>query len=120
MTRVKRGNVARKRRNKILSMTKGFRGAASKLFRTANQRNMKALSYAYAGRRIKKRDYRNLWITRVNAAVRRYGLNYSQFTYSLKIQSIKLNRKVLSQLAILDPEAFLQLTNYATVDQSKS
>lgn len=109
MTRVKRGNVSRKRHKKVLNMTKGFRGAASVLFRTANQRNMKALKYSYVDRRKKKRDFRRLWIARVNAAVRQYGLNYSEFMNGLKKAEIVLNRKSLAQLAISDPQAFLQV-----------
>jgi large subunit ribosomal protein L20 len=109
MTRVKRGNVSRKRHKKILTMSKGFRGAASTLFRTANQQNMKALRYSYRNRRQKKRDFRRLWIARVNAAVRRYGLNYSEFMHYLKSHKIQLNRKVIAQLSICDPEAFMQL-----------
>jgi large subunit ribosomal protein L20 len=109
MTRVKRGNVSRKRHKKILKMVKGFRGAGSLLFRTANQQNLKALRYSYANRRKKKRQYRSLWITRVNAAVRRYGSNYNEFMNYLKKFSIKLNRKVIAQLSICDPESFLQL-----------
>lgn len=108
MTRVKRGNVSRKRHKKILNMAKGFRGAASVLFRTANQQNMKALRYSYNDRRKKKRDFRRLWIARVNAAIRRYGMNYSEFMHYLKKSSIKLNRKILAQLSICDPDAFLQ------------
>nr|ALO21665.1 ribosomal protein L20 [Stephanosphaera pluvialis] len=109
MTRVKRGNVSIKRHKKILKLNKGFRGAASVLFRTANQQSMKALRYSYRNRRQKKRDFRSLWIVRLNAAVRRYGLNYSEFTHYLKNKNIKLNRKVLAQLSICDPEAFTQL-----------
>lgn len=109
MTRVKRGNVSRKRHKKILNMSKGFRGSASVLFRTANQQQMKALRYSYAHRRVKKRDFRKLWISRVNAAVRRYGLNYSEFMHHLKTRSIKLNRKIIAQLSICDPESFTQL-----------
>nr|YP_009185035.1 ribosomal protein L20 [Characiochloris acuminata]ALO63301.1 ribosomal protein L20 [Characiochloris acuminata] len=109
MTRVKRGNVSRKRHKKILKLSKGFRGSASVLFRTANQQSMKALRYSYRNRRQKKRDFRTIWIARLNAAVRRYGLNYSELTFYLKNKSIKLNRKVLSQLSICDPEAFTQL-----------
>lgn len=108
MTRVKRGNVSRKRHKKVLNLTKGFRGAASLLFRTANQQNMKALRYAYATRRKKKRSFRRLWITRLNASIRAYGLNYSEFLYSLKNSQILLNRKVLAQLAICDPDTFLK------------
>ena len=107
MTRVKRGNVLRKKHKKVLTMTKGFRGAASLLFRTANQQNMKALRYSYMNRRKKKRDFRRVWIARVNAAVRRYGMNYSEFIYSMKNSSVQLNRKVLAQLSICDPDAFL-------------
>ena len=109
MTRVKRGNVSRKRHKKVLKMTKGFRGAASLLFRTANQQNMKALRYSYVGRRKKKREFRQLWVARVNAATRLYGMNYSEFMNRLKNSTIQLNRKVLSQLSICDPEAFLQI-----------
>lgn len=109
MTRVKRGNVSRKRHKKILKLNKGFRGAASIQFRTANQQSMKALRYSYRNRRQKKRDFRRLWIGRLNAAVRRYGLCYSEFIHYLKIRNIKLNRKILSQLSICDPQAFTQL-----------
>ena len=109
MTRVKRGNVSRKRHKKVLKLSKGFRGSASTLFRTSNQQVMKALRSSYRNRRQKKRDFRSLWITRVNAAVRRYGLNYSEFMHYLKTRSIKLNRKVIAQLSICDPEAFTQL-----------
>lgn len=108
MTRVKRGSVCRKRHKKVLNMTKGFRGAASVLFRTAKQRNMKALKNSYADRRKKKRDFRRLWIARVNAAVRRYGFNYSEFMHCLKKSSVLLNRKTLAQLSISDPDSFLQ------------
>ena len=100
--------MSRKRHKKVLNMTKGFRGAASLLFRTANQQNMKALRYSYTGRRNKKRDFRRLWIARVNAATRLYGMNYSEFMHNLKTSTIQLNRKVLAQLSISDPEAFLQ------------
>jgi large subunit ribosomal protein L20 len=109
MTRVKRGNVSRKRHKKVLNMTKGFRGAASTLFRTANQRNMKALSYSYVGRRNKKGNFRQLWIARLNASTRRYGFSYSEFINGLNNSSIKLNRKVLSQLSICDPNSFFKL-----------
>nr|WNK75900.1 50S ribosomal subunit protein L20 [Scenedesmaceae sp. YH-2023b] len=108
MTRVKRGNVSRKRHKKVLNLTKGFRGSASLLFRTANQQNMKALRYAYANRRKKKRNFRRLWITRINAAIRTYGFNYSEFLYLLKNSKIVLNRKILAQLSICDPDTFLK------------
>ena len=106
MTRVKRGNVSRKRHKKILTLNKGFRGSASKLFRTANQQSMKALRYSYTNRRKKKRDFRRIWVTRLNSAIRRYGMNYSEFIHQLKKSSIQLNRKVLAQLSIADPSTF--------------
>ncbi len=113
MTRVKRGNVARKRRKKILKLAKGFRGSHSKIFRTANQQVMKALRNAYRDRRKKKRDFRRLWITRINAASRQQGLTYSQLTGLLKKSQVELNRKMLSQLAILDPAAFTKVVELA-------
>lgn len=109
MTRVSGGNVSRKRHKKLLNRTAGFRGAASVLFRTANQQNMKALRYSYRNRREKKRDYRRLWIVRVNAAVRRYGLTYGEFMHDLKTRSIPLNRKMIAQLSVCDSDAFMQL-----------
>ncbi|MBF2098173.1 MAG: 50S ribosomal protein L20 [Gloeomargaritaceae cyanobacterium C42_A2020_066] len=113
MTRVKRGNVARNRRNKILTMARGYRGAASVLFRTANQRVMKALRYAYRHRREKKRDFRRLWIARVNAAARLEGITYSQLIGALHKANIDLNRKMLAQLAVLDQAAFAQVVSAA-------
>jgi large subunit ribosomal protein L20 len=113
MARVKRGNVARKRRNKILKLAKGFRGSQSKLFRTANQRVMKALTNAYRDRRKKKRDFRRLWIARINAAVRPHGLSYSRLIGSLKKADVQVNRKMLSQLAILDPASFKAIVDIA-------
>src|SRR5210317_2159080 len=110
MTRVKRGNVARKRRNKILDLNRGYRGSHSTLFRTANQRMLKALTTAYTDRRKKKRTYRRLWIRRINAAVRPTGTTYSKFIHKMKTEQILLNRKVLSQLVILDPQSFSTLT----------
>ena len=88
MTRVKRGYVARKRRKKVLSLTKGFRGSSSILFRSANQRNMKALKYAYRDRRKMKREFRKLWIRRINAASRVYGVSYSEFINKLKTSKV--------------------------------
>jgi large subunit ribosomal protein L20 len=111
--RVKRGNVARKRHKKILKLAKGFRGAGSKLFRTANQQVMKALRSAYRDRRRKKRDFRRLWIARINAATRAQGLRYSEFIDGLKKGNIQLNRKMLARLAFLDPEAFTQVVEAA-------
>lgn len=113
MTRVKRGNVARKHRNKILKLAKGFRGSHSKLFRTANQQVMKALRNAYRDRKKKKRDFRRLWITRVNAAARIHGISYSQLIGGLKKANIQLNRKMLAQLAIQDAVSFEQIVKLA-------
>lgn len=113
MSRVKRGNVARKRRKKILKLAKGFRGSHSKLFRTANQQVMKALRNAYRDRRKRKRDFRRLWITRINAAARINGLSYSKLTHQLKQAEVGLNRKMLAQLAIVDPEAFTKVVEVA-------
>ena len=106
MTRVKRGNVARKHRNKILKLAKGFRGAHSKLYRIANQQVMKALRNAYRDRKKKKRDFRRLWIARINAASRQHGMSYSQLIGNMKKADIQLNRKMLAQIAILDPASF--------------
>ena len=113
MARVKRGNVARKRRNKILKLAKGFRGSHSKLFRTANQQVMKALRYAYRDRRNRKRDFRRLWITRINAAARVHGVSYSQLIGQLKKANIDLNRKMLAQMALLDPDGFTKVVEVA-------
>lgn len=114
MTRVKRGNVARKRRKKILKLAKGFRGSHSKLFRTANQRVMKALRNAYRDRKRRKRDFRRLWIARINAAARQQGMSYSQLIGKLKKANIQLNRKMLAQLAVLDPASFDKVVELAS------
>ncbi|MGL5805453.1 MAG: 50S ribosomal protein L20 [Xenococcaceae cyanobacterium] len=114
MTRVKRGNVARKRRKKILKLAKGFRGSHSKLFRTANQQVMKALRSAYRDRRNRKRDFRRLWITRINAAARQNGISYSQLAGQMKKADIQINRKMLAHLAILDPAAFTKVVETAS------
>lgn len=113
MSRVKRGNVARKRRNKILSLAKGFRGSSSKLFRIANQQVMKALRYAYVGRKRKKREFRSLWITRINAAARLEGMNYSSLINSMKVANISINRKMLAQMAVSDVSSFNHILNSA-------
>nr|UNJ16376.1 ribosomal protein L20 [Boldiaceae sp.] len=112
MTRVKRGNVARLRRHKILKLAKGFKGAHSKLFRLANQQVIKALKYSYVGRKQRKRDFRSLWITRINAASKQQGISYSNLISSLKKANIDLNRKMLSQLAIIDTSTFIRLCNF--------
>lgn len=109
MTRVKRGNVARKRRKEVLQLAEGFRGSSSRLFRTAQQQTMKALRYAYRDRQQKKREYASLWVSRLNAAARINGMNYSNLRHELKKSGILLNRKVLSQVALRDQEAFQQL-----------
>ena len=109
MSRVKRGNVARKRRNKILHLAKGFRGGNGKLFRTANQRVMKALCNAYRDRKRRKRDFRRLWIARINAAARLNGVSYSKFIHSLKEKNVSLDRKMLADMAVNDPEGFSDL-----------
>nr|QCI05035.1 ribosomal protein L20 [Callithamnion tetricum] len=109
MTRVKRGNIARKRRKKVLKLAKGFRGSHSKLFRTAKQQVLKSLKYSYVGRKHKKRNYRRLWILRINAAISLYNLNYSQFIYFLKKSNVALNRKMISQLIAIDNIAFEHL-----------
>ena len=109
MVRVKRGNVARKRRKKILSMASGYRGAHSVLFRVANQQVMKALRYSYIGRKQKKRIFRRIWISRINAASRLNGITYSQLISKFKKSNIDLNRKMLAQIAILDASTFKSL-----------
>lgn len=109
MARIKRGVNARKRHKNILKQAKGYFGAKSKLFRPANQAVMKSLSYAYIGRKQRKRDFRKLWITRINAAVRPHGLSYSKFISALKNNNVEINRKILSDMAINDPAGFEKL-----------
>ena len=116
MSRVKRGNVARKRRKKILKLAKGYRGSHSKLFRIANQQVMKALRNAYRDRRKRKRDFRRLWIARINAAARLNGLSYSKLMGQMKKANIQLNRKKMAHLAIVDPHAFSQVVEKAQQD----
>jgi len=111
MARVKRGNVARKRRNKILRLARGFRGGNGTLFRTANQRVMKALCNDYRDRRRRKRDFRRLWIARINAAARLNGLSYSRFMGGLKKADVRINRKMLAQLALNDPKCFEEIVS---------
>ncbi|MEL6163898.1 MAG: 50S ribosomal protein L20 [Cyanobacteria bacterium J06641_2] len=113
MPRVKRGNVARKRRKKILKLAKGYRGSHSTLFRTANQQVMKALRYAYRDRKKRKRDFRRLWIARINAACRQHGMSYSKFMGNLKKSNIEINRKMLAQMAVLDPDGFTKVAEMA-------
>ena len=113
MARVKGAMMTRKRRNKILKMAKGYWGAKSKHFKMANQAVMKSGSYAYTGRKLKKRDFRQLWITRINAGAKMNGMNYSTFMNGLKKAGIVINRKMLSELAVNDKAAFAQLTETA-------
>lgn len=113
MARVKRGVNAKKRHKKILKLSKGYYGAKSKLFRTANQAVTKSLTYAFIGRKQRKRDFRKLWIARINAATRAHGMSYSKFMGGLKKANINLNRKVLSELAIHNPDDFAKLVETA-------
>jgi large subunit ribosomal protein L20 len=112
--RVKRGFKAKRRRKKILKLAKGHRGGRSKLFRTAADAVDKALMYAYRDRKARKRDFRRLWITRVNAAARMNNLSYSKFIHGLKLAGVNLDRKVLAELAISDPSGFAQIANLAS------
>ena len=113
MARVKGAMMTRKRRNKILKMAKGYWGSKSKHFKKANEQVMKSLTYAYVGRRLKKRDFRQLWITRISAACKIYGLNYSTFMHGLKVAGIQITRKMLSELAIYDAPAIAALCDIA-------
>ena len=113
MARVKGALHTIKRRKKILKLAKGFRGAKSKNFRVANQAVMKSLVYAYVGRKQKKRDFRRLWITRISAAAKMNGMNYSTFMNGLKKAGIEINRKMLSEIAIADPATFTSLVEKA-------
>lgn len=113
MARVKGAMMTRKRRNKTMKLAKGYWGDKSKHFRIANEAVMKSLSYAYTGRRLKKRDFRSLWITRISAACKMNGMNYSTFMHGLKLAGITINRKMLSEMAISDAAAFTQLTEIA-------
>ena len=113
MARVKGAMMTRKRRNKILKMAKGYWGSKSKHFKMANEQVMKSLTYAYTGRKLKKRDFRSLWITRISAACKMNGMNYSTFMHGLKVAGIEINRKMLSEMAISNPAAFTQLIEIA-------
>ena len=113
MARVKGAMATRKRRKRVLKLAKGYRGAKSKLFRTAKQAVMKSLVYAYIGRKQRKRDFRRLWITRISAAAKLNGINYSQFMNGLKKAGVDINRKMLSEIAIADPAGFTALVEAA-------
>ena len=120
MARVKGAMMTRKRRNKTLKMAKGYWGAKSKHFKMANEQVMKSLTYAYVGRRLKKRDFRQLWITRISAACKMNDINYSQFMHGLKLAKVEINRKMLSELAIADPAAFTKLVETAKKKLAKA
>ena len=113
MARVKGAMMTRKRRNKMLKLAKGYWGSKSKHYKMANQAMMKSLTYAYIGRRLKKRDFRSLWITRISAACKANGMNYSTFMHGLKLADIQIDRKMLSELAVNDKAAFAQLIELA-------
>ena len=113
MARIKGGMNARKKHNRVLKLAKGYRGARSKQYRIAKQSVMRALTSAYAGRKQKKRQYRRLWIVRINAAARMHGLSYSRFMYGLKNAGIEMNRKILADMAVNDPASFAKLADVA-------
>ena len=113
MARVKRAMNSRKKHKKVLKLAKGYYGGKSKLFKTANESVIRALINAYVGRRLKKRDFRRLWIARINAAARMNDLSYSRFMNGMKLAGIEINRKMLSEIAINDPKAFAELVEVA-------
>lgn len=119
MPRVKGGVVSRKRRKRVLKLAKGYFGSKHTLYKTANEQVMKSLQYAYRDRRQKKRDFRKLWITRINAAARMNGLSYSKLMHGLKLAGIEVNRKMLADLAVTDTAAFAQLAEAAKTAQAK-
>ena len=116
--RVKRGVRARKRRKKIMKLAKGYRGGRSKLYRSAADAVDKALQYAYRDRRARKRDFRRLWISRINAAARLHNLSYSRFMQGLKRAQVEVDRKILAELAISDPDGFSRLATIAAGQES--
>jgi large subunit ribosomal protein L20 len=119
MPRVKGGTVTRKRRKKVLKLAKGYYGSKHTLYKVANQQVMKSLMYAFRDRRQKKRDFRKLWITRINAAARINGLSYSRLMHGLKLAGIEVNRKMLAELAVSDANAFAELANVAKQQNNK-
>ena len=119
MPRVKGGTVTRRRRKKVLKLAKGYFGSKHTLYKVANQQVMKSYLYAYRDRRNKKRDFRRLWITRINAAARINGLSYSRLMHGLKVAGIEVNRKMLADLAISDEKAFAELATVAKSNLSK-
>lgn len=119
MPRVKGGTVTRKRRKRVLKLAKGYYGSKHTLYKVANQQVMKSLLYAFRDRRQKKRDFRKLWITRINAAARMNGLSYSRLMHGLKLAGIEVNRKMLAELAVSDANAFTELANVAKQQYNK-
>ena len=119
MARVKRAVNAHKKHKKVLKLAKGYYGERSRLFKTANETVMRALSFAYTGRKLKKRDFRKMWIARINAAARMNGLSYSKFMNGIKLAGVNMNRKMLSEIAINDPKAFSQLVETAKKQLNK-
>jgi large subunit ribosomal protein L20 len=113
MTRVKRGVMVRKRHNKVMDQAKGYRGSRSRQYKAAHESVMKALSYAYRDRRVRKREMRRLWIQRINAGARQNGMSYSTFVNGLKMAGIDLDRKILADMAVRDPAAFSQVVEQA-------
>ena len=113
MARIKGGANAKKRHNKVLKAAKGYRGARSKQYRVAKQSVMRANASAFAGRKERKRDFRKLWIARINAAARQNDISYSQLMHGLKVAGVDMNRKMLSEIAIADPEGFAKLVEVA-------
>ena len=113
MARIKRAVNAVKKRRKVFKLSKGYYGAKSKLYRAASQQVMKSMAYAYVGRKLKKREYRKLWIARINAAARINGLSYSKFMYGLKLAGVEMNRKILADMAVNDAEGFATLAELA-------
>ena len=119
MPRAKRGNKRLEKRKKILALAKGYRGTKSKLYRSAKESVERALNFAYTGRKLKKRDFRKLWIVRINAACRLNDIKYSQFIHGLSLAGIELDRKVLADMAVKQPEAFTVVANQAKDALSK-
>ena len=113
MTRIKRGTVKNRRHKKVLKEARGYTGSKSRTFKSAKQQVMKSMSYSYRDRKNNKRNFRRLWITRINAAARLNGLSYNEFINGLKKASVDINRKMLSEIAISDPDAFTELTEIA-------
>lgn len=114
MSRAKRGFKARRRRNRVLKLARGYVGGRHRLFKTATEAVDRALAYAYRDRKVRKRDFRRLWIVRINAAARLYGMSYSRLIGGLKKSEIELDRKVLANMAIMDPKAFSQVVKAAS------